>query len=681
MEIRRVAVLGAGVMGTGIAAHLANAGVDSVLFDLVPANAGDKDRSSLATKAIETALKSKPAAFFTAADKARITPANYDDHAELLASCDWIVEVVAERLDIKQKVYAWVGKNRRPGSIVSSNTSGIRLADMAAGMPDEMRRHFLVTHFFNPVRYMRLLELVAGPDTDRAVLDTLARFGEERLGKGVVWAKDTPNFIANRIGTYGMASVFRHVEKAGLSVEAVDAIFGPAMGRPKSAVFRTADLVGLDTLGHVFDNLAKNLPDDEQKDAFVLPSYVKELVATGRIGEKSGAGFFKKVKNAEGKSDILALDLKTLEYRPQTKPKFDSIGKARKAEALGDRLKILISGTDEAAVAAWTVLADSLVYSANRIPEIADDVVNVDNAMKWGFAWDLGPFETWDALGVRATVDRMKAEGRTIAPWVEQMLASGRESFYARDAFGRTTSWSTAGEPVVVPHDAGRIVLSDVKAREQAIVAKNTSASLVDLGDGVLGLEFHSKLNALDEFIFELYEKALDKLDDGEFDALVVGNQDARAFSAGANVLMILMGAMQGAWDQIDASILRLQKLVMRAKYSRRPVVTAPFGLTLGGGAEVAMHSAATQASGELYMGLVEAGVGLIPAGGGCKELLVRYLGDIPQDVAYDPNPFVQKVFERIGLAKVSTSAEGARGYGFLRPQDRQLELKPRSNH
>lgn len=676
MEIRRVAVLGAGVMGTGIAAHLANAGIDSVLFDLVPQGSSDKDRSSLAAKAIETALKAKPAAFFTPADRARITPANYDDHGELLASCDWIVEVVAERLDIKQKVYAWVEKNRRPGSIVSSNTSGIRLADMAAGMSDEMRRHFLVTHFFNPVRYMRLLELVAGPDTDRAVLDTIAQFGEERLGKGVVWAKDTPNFIANRIGTYGMASVFRHVEKAGLSVEQVDAIFGPAMGRPKSAVFRTADLVGLDTLGHVFDNLAKNLPNDEQKDAFVLPRYVQELVSTGRLGEKSGAGFFKKVKNAEGKSEILALDLKTLEYRPQSKPKFDSIGKARKAEALGDRLKILVSGTDEAAVAAWTVLADSLVYSANRIPEIADDVLNVDNAMKWGFAWDMGPFETWDALGVRATVDRMKGEGRTVAPWVEQMLATGRESFYARDAFGRTTYWSVAGEPVVIPADAGRILLTDVKAREQAIVAKNTSASLVDLGDGVLGLEFHSKLNALDEFIFELYEKALDKLDDGEFEALVVGNQDARAFSAGANVLMILMGAMQGAWDQIDASILRLQKLVMRAKYSRRPVVTAPFGLTLGGGAEVAMHSAATQASGELYMGLVEAGVGLIPAGGGCKELLVRYLGDIPQDVAYDPNPFVQKVFERIGLAKVSTSAEEARGMGFLRPQDR-LTLNP----
>ena len=680
MEIRRVAVLGAGVMGTGIAAHLANAGIECLLFDLVPAgtpaDAPASARNALALKAIDVALKSKPAAFFTPADKARITPANYDDHGPLLAGCDWIVEVVAERLDIKTKVFAWVQTHRRPGSIVSSNTSGIRLAEMEAVMPDEMRQHFLVTHFFNPVRYMRLLELVAGPETRPEVLDTIAAFGSQVLGKGVVWAKDTPNFIANRVGTFGIASVFRHVARSGLTVEQVDGIFGPAMGRPKSAVFRTADLVGLDTLGHVFDNLSKSLPDDPEVAAFSLPDYAKQLIAAGRLGEKSGAGFYKKGKGADGKTEILALDLQTLEYRSQIKPKYDSIGKARKAEASGDKVKALIGGTDDAAVAAWTVLADTLLYAAGRIPEIADDIVNVDNAMRWGFAWDLGPFETWDAIGVADTVARMKAEGRVVPAWIDAMLAAGRTSFYGRSERGARTYWSIGGQVEPVPMPAGVLILADRKLQDRAIVARNPSATLIDLGDGALGLEFHSKMNALDEFIFEQYEHALDLLDAGRFDALVVGNQDPRAFSAGANVLMILMGAMQSAWGQIDASILRLQRLMMRAKYHRKPVVTAPFGLTLGGGAEVAMHSAATQAAGELYMGLVEVGVGLVPAGGGCKELLVRYLGDVPQDIAYDPNPFVQKAFERIGMAKVATSAEEARGYGFLRPSDR-LTLDP----
>ncbi len=667
MEIRRVAVLGAGVMGSGIAAHLANAGIESLLFDL---------DAKLAVSGIETAVKARPAAFFTAADRARITPCTYDAHPHRLAECDWIVEVVAERLDIKRKVFAWVAANRRPGSIVSSNTSGIPLQQLTAEMSVEMRKCFLVTHFFNPVRYMRLLELVAGPDTEPAILEAMADFGERVVGKGVVWAKDTPNFIANRIGTFGMAAVFRHVERSGLSVEAVDAIFGPAMGRPKSAVFRTADLVGLDTLGHVFDTLHTMLPDDEQREAFVLPASVTRLIAAGNLGEKSGAGFYKKVRGADGKSEILALDLPSGEYRSQNKPRFDSIGKARKAEALGDKLTALINGTDAAATAAWTVLADTLIYAAARVPEIADDIVNVDNAMKWGFAWDLGPFETWDAIGVGPSVARMKAEGRSVPGWVEAMLTSGRARFYERDVLGRLNAWGPEHEAKVVPADSGRLLLSDLKVREQSIVSRNPNATLVDLGEGVLGLEFHSKMNSLDELIFESYERALDKLDAGEFEALVIGNQDSRAFCAGANVLMILMGAMQGAWGQIDASIVRLQRLMMRAKYHRRPVVTAPFGLTLGGGAEVAMHSAATQAGGELYMGLVEVGVGLIPAGGGCKELLVRYLGDVPQDIPYDPNPFVQKAFERIGLAKVSTSAEEARGYGFLRPADR-ITLNP----
>ncbi|MEZ4239563.1 MAG: 3-hydroxyacyl-CoA dehydrogenase/enoyl-CoA hydratase family protein [Myxococcota bacterium] len=670
-EIRRVAVLGAGVMGTGIACHLANAGVESLLYDIVPKDAPAGDRSRLAREAIALAAKpSKTPALFRPADAARIRACNYDDDAGLLASCDWIVEVVTERLDIKRKVYQWVAANWKPGAIVSSNTSGIPIADLTAEMPAEMRQRFLVTHFFNPVRFMRLLELVRGPETDAEVADTLARFGSERLGKGIVWAKDTPNFIANRIGTYGMASVFREMADSGLTVEQVDAIFGSQLGRPSSAVFRTADIVGLDTLSHVFENLYAALPNDEEREALKVPPIVHTLVSSGRTGGKAGAGFYKKTKGAGGKSEILVVDLATGDYRPQEKVRFDAIGRARKEDDLKAKLRAMTTGDDPAAKAAWRVTADTLVYSANRIPEIADDVLNVDRAMRWGFAWDVGPFEMWDALGVRATVERMKAEGRTVPAWVEAMLAAGRESFYGRAADGTLTYWQREGGEARAVREAHEIVLADLKAGNR-VVERSVSADLIDLGDGVLCIEFHSKMNALDDVIIGLYGKALDKLDAGEFVALVVGNQDGKAFCAGANLLMIGMAAMQGQWEQMDTQLSQLQQLVMRAKYSRHPVVTAPYGLALGGGCEVAMHSAATVAAGDLFMGLVEVGMGLVPGAGGCKEMMVRYLGDVPQDVDYDPNPFLQKVFERIGLAKVTSSAEEARDLGFLRPTDR----------
>jgi 3-hydroxyacyl-CoA dehydrogenase len=669
-KIRRVAVLGAGVMGSGIATHLANAGIDSLLFDMVPRGAGDTpaERSALAINALKAATKSRPASLYRQADVHRITPCNYDDHAALLATADWIVEVVVERLDIKQKVFSWVAEHRKPGSIVSSNTSGITLEDMAAGMPEEMRRHFLVTHFFNPVRYMRLLEIISGPETDPAVVAQLSTFGDEVLGKGIVNCKDTPNFIANRVGTYGMASVFRRMASTSLTVEAIDSIFGPAMCRPKSAVFRTADLVGLDTLQHVFSNLHDYLVEDEERDIFVLPDAVQALISDGRTGQKAGAGFYKKVKSG-GKKQIMALDLATMEYRPSEKPRFKSVGAARKASSPSAKISALVYGEDEAAELAWAVTADTLLYAAKRIPEIADDLVNVDRAMRWGFGWDLGPFEVWDAIGVEKSVAKMKGEGRTVPAWVEQMLASGRTSFYSRTDDGTANYATRQGEVADVVHGAGILLLPDSKASGR-VIERNTSASLHDLGDGVLGLEFHSKMNALDELIFEKYGRALDLLDDGAYQALVVGNQDPKAFCAGANVLMILMGAMQGQWDQIEGQLDQLQKLMMRARYSESPVVTAPFGMTLGGGAEVAMHSAATVAGGELYMGLVEVGVGLIPGAGGCKELIMRYMGEVPQDIAYDPLPYVQKAFMQIGLGKVSSSAEEARDAGFLRRTD-----------
>jgi 3-hydroxyacyl-CoA dehydrogenase len=667
-SMERVAVLGAGVMGAGIAAHLANAGVECLLFDLVSDGDGG-DRSAVARQGIKGALKSRPAAFFVPGFARRITPCNYDDDADRLATCDWIVEVVVERLDIKKKVFAWVAEHRKPGSIVSSNTSGIPLADLVEGLPQDMVEHFLITHFFNPVRYMRLLEIVQGPATRPDVVAQVADFVDRRLGKGVVYAKDTPNFIANRIGTYGMASVFRYMKREGLSVEQVDAIFGPAMGRPKSAVFRTADLVGLDTLKHVFSNLHTYLEHDEERDIFALPEVVDALIEHGQTGQKAGAGFYKKVK-VDGASEILVLDTETLTYRPKEKVRYPCIGAARKAETLPEKLCAMVYGDDEASEAAWSVLADTLIYTANRIPEIADDVVNIDRAMRWGFGWSMGPFETWDAIGLSKSVERMQAEGRSVPAWVTDLIASGHASFYSRSDNGEGTYTSTEGATNPLSNPEGVVFLPDLKAQGQEI-QRNASASLFDLGEGVLGLEFHAKLNALDDQIIEQYGHALDRLDAGEFDALVVGNQDDRAFCAGANIAMILMAASQDMFEEIEQLIDRLQALTMRAKYSEKPVVTAPFGLTLGGGCEVALHSSATVAHSELYMGLVEAGVGLIPAAGGCKESIIRMMGDIPQDVDYDPNPFIQKVFERIGMAKVTRSAEEARNWGYLRPNDR----------
>lgn len=672
--IRRVAVLGAGVMGAGIAAHLANAGIESLLFDIVPKGAGDdpKARSAYALKGIETAKKIKPAALYNKANAALITACNYDDHADQLASCDWIVEVVVERLDIKRSVYEWVAANRAEGSIVSSNTSGIPLAQMAAGMPDEMRRHFLVTHFFNPVRYLRLLELVTGPDTDPAVVDRIAAFGEDRLGKGIVYGKDTPNFVANRIGTFGMASVFKHLPGSGLTIADVDAAFGTPMGRAKSAIFRTADVVGLDTLAHVFAT-GKNA-GDERGDWFEVPAFLQQLIDAGATGAKAGAGFYKKTR-IDGKKTILGLDLDSGEYVKHDKKRWGCIGAARKHDDTRKAVKALLTADDELARFAWTVTADTLIYAANRVPEVADDIVNVDAAMRWGFGWELGPFESWDAYGVREGVERMQADGMDVPQWVVDMLAAGRESFYARSDDGTLTYWTRDGQVAPVPTSDKVLKIADLKAQGKELT-RNPSASLYDMGDGVLLLEFHSKLNALDNLIFDLYEAALDKLDAGEFDALVVGNQDGKAFCAGANILAILMGSMQQAWDQIDGEVHRLQKLMMRAKYSARPVVTAPHSLVLGGGVEVAMHSSATVVTGESYMGLVEGGVGLVPAGGGCKEMLVRYTGDIPHGVDFDPNPFVQRIFQHIGLATVATSAEEARNMGYLRPADR-LVMNP----
>ncbi|MDG1483245.1 MAG: 3-hydroxyacyl-CoA dehydrogenase/enoyl-CoA hydratase family protein [Myxococcota bacterium] len=689
-SIKKVAVLGAGVMGQGIAAHLANAGVPSVLYDIVPRDLPEGgDRSVTARQGIKKAQKLKPASFFTTDAASLITPANYDDDAALLSECDLIIEVVVEYLPVKKKVFSWVAEHRSATSIVASNTSGIPLADMVADMPADMRSHFLITHFFNPVRYMRLLEIVAGPDTDPAATAALAAFGEQKLGKGIVHAKDTPNFIGNRIGTFAIGAVARHMEKYDVAIEDVDAIFGAAMGRPKLGVFGLGDLVGLDTLVHVLANVYDGCPDDERRDDFKPAAWLTKMVEEGAHGNKVGKGFYQRTKerDAKGRRITLARNLKTGEYAPKKFPKHASVKKAKAFKSSpASAIRTLLKGDDVAAQLAWGVTADLLIYSANRIPEIADDIVNIDRAMRWGFNWDMGPFEGWDAIGVADSVERMKADGLDIPQWVADMLASGRTSFYARNAQGQQTYWDpTSGSAAVVEGSASWLSLTDVRAASGGIVDKNASAQLLDLGDGVLAFALTNPdaMNALNEDLFALYSKALDGLDAGQWEGLVICAQNSEygafrpsvgpngnAFCAGANLMMIGMLAMQQKWDELGATIQGLQDLVTRAQYCSRPIVAAPFGLTLGGGLEVAMQTSAVQTTGEVFMGLVEAGMGLLPAGGGCKEMLKRHLGDIPKGVNYDPNPFVQSAFLNIGLAKVATSCEEAREMGYLRATD-----------
>ncbi len=668
-RIRKVAVLGAGVMGSGIAAHVANAGVKALLLDMVPPKAGPGEdtsskafRNKFAAGAVANLRKQKPAPLFTEQALLNLEVGNFEDDLARIAECDWVIEVVKEDLAVKQALFTKVEKHLAPHAIVSSNTSGLSIKGMLEGRGESFKKRFLVTHFFNPVRYMRLLELVAGEQTDPEVMKTLHRFGEEVLGKGIVYGKDTTNFIANRIGVYGMMKTIGEMQKAELTVEEVDKIFGPAMGRPKSAVFRTTDIVGLDTFVHVAKNCYDTLTQDEARDTFKMPAFVEQMVQKGMLGDKSGKGFYKK----EGK-DILALDLKTLEYRPQAKVRFESLGAAKDVEAVGERIATVLNGTDKAAKFAEHVTLDVLAYTSRRIPEIADDVVNVDRAMRWGFGWELGPFEAWDAYGVKKGVERMKALGLKPAKWVEEMLAKGRTSFYGVEG-GRDTSWdipSKSSKPVT---ENARTAKVEYLRRGNKKLAGNGSATLWDMGDGVTLLEFHSKMNSIDDDIVSMMHAGLDETEKN-FKGMVIGN-DGGNFSAGANIMALLMAVKSDEWEAVRKLVSSFQQANQRMRYSPVPVVAAPFGLTLGGGAEASMGANAIQAHAELYMGLVEVGVGLIPGGGGNLQLLRNVYGPFAQDHGFDPLPFLRKVFLQIGTAKVATSAEEAREAGFLKEGD-----------
>ena len=676
--IRKVAVLGAGVMGTGIAAHLAGVGLETVLLDIVPPKLSEEDekkglnreseefRNRFATTALAKAKKAKPPVYYNTADADLITVGNFDDHLPLIKDCDWIVEAVIERLDIKQSLFAKLDEFRKEGSLITSNTSGLSIEKMVEGRSEDFQKCFFVTHFFNPVRFMRLLELVPGEKTDHDVFAGFASFGADRLGKGIVFGKDTPNFIANRIGTYGMMYTLQAMVKDGFSVEEIDAVFGPASGRPKSAVFRTADIVGLDTLAHVADNCYDSLVDDECRDTFKAPDFLAEMIKRGWLGQKTKGGFYKKV----GK-EIHALDVKTFEYKLKEKVRADSIGAARKAKGgVGNKIKTLIAGEDRLGKLAWESTAMTLIYAARRLGEIADDVVNCDRAMCWGFNWELGPFETWDAIGLRESVERMIKDGMDVPEVITTMLEKGNESFYAGTVSEPTYYDYNSGEYKAVPLDVRQIRLDALRENEK-VIKKNTGATLFDAGDGVLLVEFHTKMNAVDDDVIAMLHHAITLAEDQGWKGVVIANEHKDAFSAGANLFAVLMACQQKQWDGIEKMVSSFQQACLRLRYSDIPVATAPAGLALGGGAEMVMGADVTCAFAETYMGLVELGVGLIPGGGGTLEMLERFCGQLPDDPGFDPLPFLKGAFMNIGMAQVAVGAEDARKLGMLRPQDK----------
>ena len=685
--LKRAGVVGAVVMGATIAAQLANVGIETVLLDIVPPELTEdekrkgmteeskKFRNRFAENGLNTALKSKPASFYIPENAKRIITGNTEDNPDWLSDVDWIVEVVVERLDIKKRVFEKIETVLRPGTLVTSNTSGISAEAMCEGRSENFRKHFAITHFFNPPRYMKLVEIVPNADTLPEVIEVLAETFEKVIGKGVVYAKDTPNFVANRIGTYNMFSVIKSMADLGLTVEAVDKLTGPVIGNAKSASFRTADLVGLDTLLHVAENVYEGAPDDEKREMFKPPEFINRMIEKNLLGEKTGQGFYKKVRGAEGKREILSIDPGTLEYTSQQKVKSASLEAAKGVSGTPQKIKSLYYAEDLAGKFTFGQISDMMIYAANRIPEIADDIVNIDNAMKWGFGRRLGPFETWDAVGVSKSVAKMKAAGYEIPGWVQEMLDSGKETFYKKEA-GILYYYDVASKDYrEVPVKPGVILLPSLKDREKK-VAGNTGASLVDIGDGVACLEFHAKMNAIADDIISLTMKAADIVSK-DFEGLVIANH-ADNFSVGANLAVVLFAAQEEEWDDLDWAVKALQDALMKLKYLDKPVVAAPAGMALGGGCEICLAADRVRFAAETYMGLVEVGVGVIPAGGGCKEMFIRnteHLFEVQKGGVYPKQielmPFVARAFETIAMAKVSTSGPEAVKLGYLRPTDK----------
>lgn len=663
-NIKKVVVLGSGVMGSRIACHFAGAGVEVLLLDMVPkefeASSKPAERNKLVNDALQAAVKSNPSPVYTKDVLKKITTGNFTDNMKDIATADWIIEVVVERLDIKQKIFEQVEQYRKPGTLITSNTSGIPIHMMAEGRSDDFKKHFCGTHFFNPPRYLRLLEIIPTPHTDAAVVDFLMHYGDVILGKTTVLCKDTPAFIANRIGVFSIMNIFHLMQQQGLSIDEVDALTGPVIGRPKSATFRTADVVGIDTLVKVAKGVSDNCPDDEARDRFAIPSWLEAMLTNNWLGDKTGQGFFKKTKGAGGEKEILTLDLASMDYKPRVKPKFASVDAAKPVDDLKQRLKMLLGAPDKAGNFYREFHYGLFSYISHRIPEISDELYRVDDAMMAGFGWEIGAFETWDLVGVAKTVEAMKAAGYKVASWVDEMIASGATSFYKVENGKRLCYDVSSKSYKALPGGEAFIVMKNFEGQT---LWKNSACRTYHLGDDVLGLEWSTKMNSIGAEVLEGITKSI-SLAEEKYKGLVIANEGAN-FSAGANVGMIFMLAIEQEYDELDLAIRMFQNAMMRARYSSVPVVTAPHGLTLGGGCELNLHADKVCAAAETYIGLVELGVGLIPGGGGTKEFVLRAADEMHED---EPETITLKNrFLNIATAKVATSAHEGFGIGVFR--------------
>lgn len=679
-KIRKAAVIGSGIMGGGIAALLAGAGVKVMLLDIVPFDLKDEEKSDptarnrIVKAGMDAALASSPSLFMTKKDAALITTGNLEDDFDKLAECDWIVEVVVENLKIKQSLFKRLEGIRKPGAIISSNTSGIPLKDMSAGLSPEFKQHFMGTHFFNPVRYMHLLELIPGAETLPEVLAFISKFGEKHLGKGIVWAKDTPNFVGNRIGVQGIGKVMQLMVEDKMTVPEVDAIFGPALGRPKTAIFKTTDLVGLDTMSHVCQNSYDLCVDDEQRDAFVVPEYVKKMLEKNLLGNKTRAGFYKTDLTPEWKKIRKVINPATLEYEDLVRPSFPCLDAAKKKATLAEKIVCVLTGDDKGAKFAWKMAANSFQYAANRIPEISDTIIEIDNSMKWGYNFEMGPFEVWDTYGVEAAVERMKTENLEVPANVMAMLAAGNKSFYRLENGVKEFYDFASASYKAVPVSKTMVSLAAAKGNNKTVF-ENGSASLIDIGDGVFCIEFHTKMNAINGEIVDTIDQSLDHVDANGV-GLVIGNEAGGmpgAFSAGADLAFVSKLCHDKKYAEMDAFLKKAQDGIQRTKYAPFPVVAAPYGMVLGGGCETCLGADKIVAHAELFMGLVEIGVGLLPAGGGCMNIWKKFVNALPAGTAKDMDlaKLFIPAFMNVAMAKVSMSAAQAKGNGYLGLADR----------
>lgn len=680
--IRKVAVVGSGVMGSRIACHFAGIGVQVLLLDIIPfeLNAaeqakgltlGDKAvRNRIVNDALQATLKGKPSAVYTKDVAGNIQIGNLDDDIAKLADCDWIIEAVVERLDIKQKVFEKTEQYRKQGTLITTNTSGIPIHMMSEGRSEDFRQHFCGTHFFNPPRYLRLLEIIPAPDTKQDVIDFLMLYGDKHLGKTTVLCKDTPAFIANRVGVFGFMAVFHAMQWLNLTVDEIDTLTGTMMGRPKSATFRTGDVVGLDTLVHVAKALPQNVPDDEAKEIFKLPPFLEKMVENKWLGDKTGQGFYKKVKGTNGKSDILTLNLQTMEYGPKVKTKFATLEAAKPIDDLAQRLKVLYAGQDKAGEFYKLFHHMLFAYAGNRIPEIADELYKIDDALKAGFGWEIGAFESWDVLGVAKVAEQMKTVGIAPAGWVDEMIASGNTTFYKTEN-GQRKYYDVGTKTYKAIPGSGTFIL--LEHLDEQVVWKNSACKLYDIGDGVVALRWNTKMNSIGGEVLEAVQKSVAVAEE-KYNGLIIANGGPN-FSAGANVGLIFMFAAEQEYDELDMAIRQFQNATMRLRYSSIPVAIAPHGMTLGGGCEMCLHADTVQAAAESYIGLVEMGVGLIPGGGGTKEMVVRASDrNIKEDIELN---YLQQLFINIGTAKVSTSAHEAYELSILRKGTDSISLNP----